>query len=142
MSRPFVPILLWALFLAALGVVAVAIFPVSDPETPALFGGAALLLAIVAAYVGTRRHGPPDAGDRTPRVVPDSSVATVWVALSLSALALGAELGLWLVLIGAGMLVVGLGGLVREARAGRALAELALSPERRGEERGGAERKR
>lgn len=123
------PVLLWALLLATLGAVAVAVFPVSDPETPALFGGAALLLALLAGYIATRRHGPPDAGDRTARVVPDSSVATVWVAISLALLALGTELGLWLVLIAAGMLLVGVGALLRESRASRALAERALRAE-------------
>lgn len=135
MSRPFAAPLLWALLLATLGVVAVAVFRAPDPETPALFGGGALVLALIAAFIATRRHGPPDAGDRTARVIPDSSVATVWAALSVATLALGAELGLWLVLIGAGMLAVGIGGLVRESRASRELSEVTLASETGADER-------
>lgn len=129
MSRPFAAPLLWALLIAVLGMVAVTVFDVSDPETPALLGGAGLVLALIGAYLLARRRGPPDAGDRGARIVADSSVATVWLAISLAALALGAELGFWLVLIGAGMVVVGVGGLVREGRASRELARAASASE-------------
>lgn len=126
MSRPPTVVLLWALFLAVLGAVAVAVFEPSDPETPALFGGMTLLMVVIGAYLAARRGGAATAGDSSPRVVHDSSVPTVWFALSLALLALGAELGTWLALIAGGMLLVGLGGLLRESRASRELRDAAL----------------
>lgn len=129
MSRPFAPVLLYGAALLVLIGVGVAVFDILDPEIPSLQAGAALLLLALGAYLAVSQRRPPDAGDRTARVVPDSSVATAWVGISLAAMALGAELGLWLVLIGAGMLLVGIAGLVRENRASRALAARVLGPE-------------
>lgn len=130
MTSDYATVLLWGLFMAVLGAVAVVFFDPSDPETPALLGGTALLMLLIGLFLATRRRGAPDAGDLAARVVPDSSVATVCVAVSIATLALGAELGLWLALAGAGMLAVGLGGLVREARASRGQAERALGVSR------------
>jgi hypothetical protein len=139
-SRPFAAPLLWAALLLTIAGVSVAAFEVTDPETPSLLAGGALLVALVGAFIASRRHGPPDAGDRTARVIPDTSVPTVLVAVSLAALAVGAELGVWLVLIAAGMLLVGIFAMVRESRASRELADLALEPEARaGERTGGGE---
>lgn len=135
MSRSFAPTLLYGGALLILIVVGVSVFDVLDPETPALQGGAALLLLLLAGYLALRDRGEPAAGDHTARVIPDSSMATAWVAISLATMALGAELGPWLVLIAGGMLLIGIGGLVRESRASRGLAERALAPELRGGER-------
>ena len=53
----------------------------------------------------------------------DESVATATLATGLALALLGAGFGLWLILIGAGVTALGLGGLVREGRArGRAAA--------------------
>lgn len=127
MSRSFAPTLLYGAALLLLAVVAVSVFNVLDPETPSLQGGAALLLLLLAGYLALRDRGAPDAGDRTARVIHDSSMATVWVAISLATMALGAELGFWLVLIGGGMLVAGIGGVIRESRAARQTADRVLA---------------
>ena len=68
-----------------------------------------------------------------PRLVPDLSPATVLVALGAAALLNGASFGLWLVLVGAGILAIGLAGLVREllaARRARPRAGLTSLPRR------------
>jgi hypothetical protein len=134
--RASLTVLLWALFLAVLTGVGWAIFDFSDPETVALLGGAAVLVALFGAYLLVRRRAEPGAGDRSLRVVPDSSLPTAWVAISIAILMLGAELGMWLVLIGGGMLLAGVAGLVREWRAGRATLEAARAAARASAPRG------
>jgi hypothetical protein len=47
----------------------------------------------------------------------DESVATATLVTGLALALLGAGFGLWLILIGAGVSALGLGGLIREARA-------------------------
>jgi hypothetical protein len=107
----------WGLALAAVGIVGVAIFGFDGAEPPALFGGAAAVMVVVALYLrlaGLGRAAQPDA-----EAVTDLSPATVWLAVSVVLLAVGAELGLWLVLIAAGATAVGVGGLARELSAQR-----------------------
>jgi hypothetical protein len=78
-----------------------------------------LLLALPAAVavvgglvlVGARRP------DGSLRVVPELSLATTLVAAAIAVAAAAAVFGLWLLLIGAGLGVLGAGGLVREFRA-------------------------
>ena len=57
------------------------------------------------------------AQDERPRLVTDGSLATVTLIVGLAAALLGAGFGLWLILIGAGITALGLGGVVREQRA-------------------------
>ncbi len=52
-----------------------------------------------------------------PRLITDSSPATVTLIAGLAVALLGAGFGLWLILIGAGVTTLGLGGVVREQRA-------------------------
>jgi hypothetical protein len=52
-----------------------------------------------------------------PRLITDSSPSTVALSVGLAVALLGAGFGLWLILIGAGISALGLGGLVREQRA-------------------------
>lgn len=127
MSRSFAPTLLYGATLLLLIAVAAAVFDLLDPATPALQGGAALVLLLLAGFLALRDRGAPDAGDRTARVIHDSSMATAWVAVSLATMALGTELGFWLVLVGAGMLIAGIGGVIRESRAARETADRVLA---------------
>jgi hypothetical protein len=60
------------------------------------------------------------AGREPPRLLTDGSVATATLAVGLAVLLVGAGFGLWLMLIGAGVAALGLGGVVREQRARRA----------------------
>lgn len=121
--------LLWGAFMAALGLIAVAIFTTPDPETPSLlFGTAGVMLALVVLMVWFRVGGAEPAQRRAD---PDLSPATVWTVLSLVLLALSTELGFWLALIAAGMIAVGIAALVRELRSQREALRRAVDEERR-----------
>jgi hypothetical protein len=79
-----------------------------------LLGGAGIAVFMVALVVMRR-------GDVEPPVEPAdaTSLPAVLAAVGFSALLVGIELGPWLLAMGAGVLVAGLLGLVRERR-GRA----------------------
>ena len=110
------PLLAWGAFLAVLTAVAVIFFS-PDVQTPALLGGGAAFALVLALLLAISRRSLQIEGGGAD---PDSSPATVCLALSLVLTAVGAALGLWLVLIGAGMSAVGLAAVVRELRAQRA----------------------
>jgi hypothetical protein len=74
------------------------------------------MLLLGLALLG-RRRGSDETGSL--HLVPDGSAATVLLAAGVTALVLGAALGPWLLLIGAGCVMLGLGGVVREIRAAR-----------------------
>jgi len=110
------PIAIWGVFLAVLTVVGMVFFGTSA-STPALLGGAAAFAIVLALGLAvTRRSLQVEGGGADP----EGSPATVWLALSLALTVLGAALGPWLVFIGGGMTVIGVGGVVRELRAQRA----------------------
>ena len=90
---------------------------------PALLSGGALLFAVLALVVALRgrRETPADEVERT---VPDLSFATVGVALGIINIVVGLYLGLYLILIGGGILAFGIGGWIREARAQRRAREI------------------
>ncbi len=60
----------------------------------------------------------PGAVER-PRLIAESSLATVTLVVGLAVVLLGAGFGLWLILIGVGIAALGFGGVVREQRARR-----------------------
>jgi hypothetical protein len=107
----------WGAFMALIGLVAILFFDLNGPETPAFLGGVAAVMIVLGLMLRLLRLGVP-APDGA-RSSPDLSPATAWLGLSLVLLAVGAELGLWLVYIAAGMSAVGFGGLLRELRAQR-----------------------
>jgi hypothetical protein len=76
--------------------------------------GACLLGGLLLWALDARRG----AGER-PRVLTADSVATTTLIAGLALALLGAGFGLWLILIGAGVSALGLGGLLREALARR-----------------------
>jgi hypothetical protein len=82
-------------------------------------GMVAAMLLLGAALLAVRR-GRDEAGAL--RAVPDGSAATLLIAAGVTALVLGAELGRWLLLIGAGCVALGAAGVVRERRSQRAAA--------------------
>jgi hypothetical protein len=114
MNRAFVPLLVWATLLTVLA--AVLWVWSSDHLPPAIFSGAAGVAWIVALYAAVRPGKRPRL-----RVRPelDLSFPSVLLAFAIAMLVLGALVGEWLVLIGAGALVVGLIGIGRELRAER-----------------------
>lgn len=111
MSRPWVPVLIWGALLAVLAAIQAA-FTVRDLQISVALGIAAGVL-IIGALVGVKKI-PTGA-----RLLPESSYATLAVAAGIVMVALGVIFGLWLILIGSGVLAFGLGGLVREALAAR-----------------------
>jgi hypothetical protein len=111
--RAAVPLLGWAAFLTVLTVV--LWLWTSDPLPPSLFSGAAVLAWALGLYLlvrpGTRR--PPA------RRLPELSLSAAVIAVGLTLLAVGAVVGVWLVLIACGVLVLGLGLAGREQLAAR-----------------------
>jgi hypothetical protein len=94
----------------------------SDTLAPALLSGAALacaLTALVVAVRGRRLDARGEAREAHDRPVPDLSFATVALALGIINIVVGLYLGLYLILIGAGILGFGIAGLIREAVAER-----------------------
>ena len=116
-----VPLALYALLIGITSAVLWIWSPYTLP--PALLSGGAVLMLVIAIVVAVRerREKPKDVVDRA---VPDLSFATVGVALGIINILVGLYLGLYLVLIGAGILALGLGGWIREARAERRAREI------------------
>lgn len=112
--RPGAVVAVWGCLLAGLAIL-LATFPL-DVEAVALLGGAAASMLLLALLVLVAER-PPRSEDR--RAIPDLSLATPLAGIALCSLVVGAEVGLWLILIGAGLLTLALGGLVREGRAQR-----------------------
>lgn len=116
-SRPGLVATLWGSFLAALIGAGMIAFDL-DAATPALLGGAALLMLAAGLVVAIVRPDPVGA-----EVGPEASPPTALLGISLALLALSAALGPWLTWIAAGMCGAGVGGIVRERRAERAVSE-------------------
>jgi hypothetical protein len=112
----------WGLWLGVMTAVQAAFRSVHGPFgvhwiEAAMLGAAATacVLAGLALWALDARAGD---GER-PRVLAGDSVATATLIAGLALALLGAGFGLWLILIGAGIGALGLGGLVREALARR-----------------------
>jgi hypothetical protein len=107
-------LLVWATLLTVLA--AVLWVWSADHLPPAIFSAAAGVAWLVGIYAVLRPGRRPRL-----RVRPelDLSFSSVLVALAVAMLVLGALVGEWLILIGAGVLVAGLIGVVRELRAER-----------------------
>ncbi|HEX5984097.1 MAG TPA: hypothetical protein VFY69_07825 [Solirubrobacterales bacterium] len=114
-SPAFKPLAIWGTFLTVLTLIGVLFFSTGVPVPALLGGGAAFILVLALGLAISRRSVQVSGGGADP----DSSPATVWLALSLALTALGAPLGPWLVFIGGGMSLVGVAGVVRELRAQR-----------------------
>jgi hypothetical protein len=113
MRRAAIVLLAWALWLGVLtGVQAVFAAKLIQFSIPAVASATCLAAGLVVWTLDARQAR----GER-PRLITDSSLATVTVVLGLAVTLLGAGFGLWLILIGAGILALGLGGVVREQRA-------------------------
>ncbi len=112
MRRAAVVLLVWGLWLAVLtGAQAVFAPKLIQVGIPAVASAACLLAGLVLWVLDV--HGAPGEG---PRLLTDSSFATVALVVGLALALLGAGFGLWLILIGVGVTALGLGGLVREQR--------------------------
>jgi formate hydrogenlyase subunit 3/multisubunit Na+/H+ antiporter MnhD subunit len=102
-------IAVWALFIAALAGLLLA-FTTTDAVNLIAFWAAVTWIACVALLAMRGR-------DPERRRVPEASASAVVVAVGVALLVIGAGIGLWAALLGAGVLLVGLAFLVRE-RAG------------------------
>jgi hypothetical protein len=106
-------LLAWGLWLAVLtGVQAVFSPKLIQFSIPAAASAACVAAGLVVWALDARQAR----GER-PRLITDSSIATVTLIVGLAVALLGAGFGLWLILIGAGITALGLGGVVREQRA-------------------------
>jgi heme A synthase len=116
-----VPLAVYALLIG----VTSAVLWVWTPDTlpPVLLTAGALVFAVLAAVVALRGRAE-EREARPTRTVPDLSFATVGVALGIINIVVGLYLGLYLILIGAGILAFGLGGWIREVRAQRRAREI------------------
>jgi hypothetical protein len=106
---------LWAAMLAVLTAVQF-LFGDLDWLTPVLLGAAAAGTLLLAGWLAVGRERD------APVVVPELSFSTTAVAAGVAGMVVGSELGLWLIYLGAGVTVLGIGGLVRERRAERRAA--------------------
>jgi hypothetical protein len=88
-----------------------AAFPTRQIEYDML--GSAAFAAVLAGFVVWRLDARARDHD-SPRLLSDDSLAAVTLAIGLAMALVGASFGLWLILIGAGVAALGLGGLVRE----------------------------
>lgn len=119
MKGPGAHLLAYGLLLSGLTVVLFGWRPL-EPVTVLQLGGAAALCLVIAALVGLRpAAGERRGGGEESRGVPDLSVATVLLAAGVVLVVVSPPAGRWLALMGAGILALGAGGLVREARAQR-----------------------
>lgn len=108
----------WGVLMGCIGLVGLLFFGFEDPENLALFGGVAAVMLGLAAGLWISGLGRNLVAG--PRALPDSSPPVVLLAVAIVFAAVGAEVGLWLALVGAGLALLAVGGLIREARAQRA----------------------
>jgi hypothetical protein len=128
MIRARVIFALWATFLLLTAVVEWTIFTRHTPNyyllvvQPAFAIGGTLTIALFAS-------ARTDPGTRTrTRVIPDLSLPSALVGIAVGTMLWGAFIGEWLLLIGAGLLVLGLGGVVHEVLEARRLADATPRP--------------
>jgi hypothetical protein len=111
-----------ACYAALIGITAAVLWVWSPYALPsALLTGGAVAIAVIALAVAVhdRAEARAPATEAAGRPVPDYSVSILALAYALPTMLVGAYLGLYLILIGGGVLLLGLGGLIREWRAER-----------------------
>jgi hypothetical protein len=100
-------IALWAAFLAVLAALMIP-FDV-ESVAPLLLGGAALGTLALAAAAGAFRG---------PRTAPGPAWPSAAAAAGIALMVAGSEFGLWMLALGAGVLVLSLGALLTARRTG------------------------
>lgn len=130
---------LWTFYLLALYTIFAAVFG-ADLVPFLICVGAVATMALItlAAALVRRRRARREESDAEPRALPDLSFATPTVVVGLALAAAGAEIGPWAAYVGAGIVSIGVGGLVREYRAQRRDLALAARPSARPDPGGGA----
>jgi hypothetical protein len=113
----------WAVFLALAAVVEWTIFTRHTPNyyllvtLPAFAIGGTLTIAVLASPLTDAR------ARARPRVIADLSMPSALVGIAAGVMLWGAFIGEWLLLIGAGLLALGLGGVIHELIEARRLAD-------------------
>jgi hypothetical protein len=90
-----------------------------EPLAYGLLGGAAAASFLTAIVLTLVPRAAPDWDADLVRAVPNTSWAAAAIGIGASLAAIGIVFGLYLVLIGAGVALAGIGGLIRERRAWR-----------------------
>jgi hypothetical protein len=109
--------LFWGALMAVIFVVGLLFYGFHDIAPKALFGGTVAVMLGLTALLAWRRW---DAADEAYlRAHPDLSPPVPFLGIACGLLAYSLEVGWWLSLIAGGMVVFGLGGLIRERRAQR-----------------------
>lgn len=118
MKRAAIVLLVWGAWLGVLTGLQAAFEPKLIQFAIPAVAAAACILAGLALWALEVYRGH----EERPRLITDSSLATATLVLGVALALLGAGFGLWLILIGAAVGGLGLGGIVREQRArGRTL---------------------
>jgi hypothetical protein len=122
MTSGWLPLSAWGVALMALALFGVLVFDL-DTLPALLLAGAGACSLVTGLAVGMADRRRPHLADRgRPELVVRGSAATTIVAVGVTtALVGGAAAGPAFLWPGAGMIVLGLGGLVRERLAGRRL---------------------
>jgi hypothetical protein len=81
-----------------------------DPISPLLLGSASVLALVLAGITALTERREPEHRE------PDASLSAVALALGVALMVGGTEVGSWMLALGAGFVLVGLVGLVREER--------------------------
>jgi hypothetical protein len=119
-SSSAVPLACYGLLIGIAAAVLWVWSPYALPSALLTGGAAAIAVISLAVAVRDRRAGAKAPGPgAAERPVPDYSVSILALAYALPTMLVGAYLGLYLILIGGGVLLLGLGGLIREWRAER-----------------------
>jgi uncharacterized membrane protein YfcA len=106
-SREAIAVAYWALLLVTLTAVLVGF---TRDETPVALLGSVAGAGILVALLSLRR------APERPRRVPEWSYGAMLVAAGVAAAALGAVLGVWLLVPGIAIVLLGLGLVARESR--------------------------
>jgi hypothetical protein len=113
MRRAAVVLLAWGVWLAGLTALQAVFAPkLIQFSIPAVASAACATAGLVVWALDARREQV-----ERPRLITDSSLATVTLVVGLAVTLVGTGFGLWLILIGAGITALGLGGVAREQRA-------------------------
>jgi hypothetical protein len=116
--------LVFAVFGLLLGASALLLYLMDGtPLTYGLLGGSAAASFLTAIVVHGAHGAAPESDPDTVRMVPATSWAAAGIGIGATLIATGVVFGIYLVMIGAALIVAGLGGLARERRAIRRVLE-------------------
>ncbi len=120
MKSGVLPLAGWGASVIAVAVLGATVFGLQTLPTALLAGGGALSVAVGVAALGRERRRPRAVQAEEPELLVLGSVATSALAFGVVIALVGAAaVGPAVFGLGAGLVVLGAGGIVREQRAGR-----------------------